>query len=61
MADTKPILLRPPAPLADAMTAAAAAAGARSRQAWMLDVLHDAARPHLSSEPDPDQLTLVDD
>lgn len=38
----KPILLRPDVRLAEAMTAAADAEGV-SRQAWMLDVLEQAA------------------
>lgn len=42
MADTKPILLRPPVGLADAMEAAARDSGV-SRQQWMLEHLADAA------------------
>lgn len=43
-----PILLRPSADLADAMTRAASEAGC-SRQAWMLSVLRLAADPYMTS------------
>lgn len=55
--DTKPILLRPPCALADAMTEAADNAGV-SRQVWMLQVLTDAAAPYMTTAQDPAQLTI---
>lgn len=55
--DLAPILLRPSAALADAMTAAAAECGI-SRQAWMLAVLTDASADHFPDGAHPDDLPL---
>lgn len=65
MADTHPILLRPSAPLAVALTEEAEARGT-SRQALMLEVLASdpgvAARlTTTNGHHDPDQLTLLGD
>lgn len=51
---TKPILLRPDVRLAEAMTLAADAEGL-SRQAWMLDVLEQAAADYIPASTDADE------
>lgn len=58
--DCAPILLRPGAGLADAMTRAAAEAGV-SRQAWMLAALANAAADYIQHGAHPDDLPLWDE